>query len=193
MNLKPGGKGFAVIEGFKDALKRENELIGFVDADMATSPEEYYRLIKFVGKCDGIIASRYMRGSVINPKPTVQRLIAKRMFNLLVRALLFLPFKDTQCGAKIFKREVIEKILPFFTMSQWVFDVELLYLLKKKINSRIKEVPTVWSDKAYSTINFWKAGPRMALGVLRLRVLNSPLKDIIRIYDLWLKTINKLI
>src|SRR3989344_986048 len=76
LNLKPGGKGFAVIEGFKDALKRENDLIGFVDADMATSPEEYWKLIKNIGNYDGIIASRYVKGAIIDPKPSKQRLIA---------------------------------------------------------------------------------------------------------------------
>src|SRR3989344_8183585 len=42
LNFKQGGKGFAITEGFKDALKRDNKLIGFVDADMSTSPEEYF-------------------------------------------------------------------------------------------------------------------------------------------------------
>src|SRR3989344_5807656 len=74
LNLKPGGKGFAVIEGFKDALKRENALIGFVDADNATSAEEYWKLINAVDGCDGIIADRYLGGSIIMPKPTWARL-----------------------------------------------------------------------------------------------------------------------
>src|SRR3972149_6124201 len=56
LNLKQGGKGYAIIEGFKDALKRKNELIGFVDSDMSTPPEEYARLALQMKNYDGIIA-----------------------------------------------------------------------------------------------------------------------------------------
>ncbi|MFH1802117.1 MAG: glycosyltransferase [archaeon] len=184
LNLTPSGKGFATIEGFKDALKRNNDLIGFVDADMATLPEEYWKLIRFMGEnkaYDVTIASRYMKGSVIKPKPKVQRLLAKWVFNVLVRSLLLMPFRDTQCGAKIFRKRALEEILPKLTMSQWAFDVDLLYTARKK-SFRIKELPTFWEDKEYATINFWKAGPGMALGVVRLRLINSWLRPIVSYY-----------
>ena len=182
LNLKQGGKGFAVIEGFKDALKRKNDLIGFVDADMATLPEEYLKLIKNIEGFDGIIASRYIKGAIIDPKPSLQRLLAKWAFNFVVRIFLFLPYKDTQCGAKIFRRKSIMDVLPKISMSQWAFDAELLLELKKN-KLKIKEIPTICSDKEYSTINFWKAGPRMVLGIIRLRILNSPFKNFIKIYS----------
>lgn len=187
LNFEQGGKGFAVIGGFKDALKRKNELIGFVDADMATSPEEYFKLIENRGNYDGVIASRYMKGAKITPKPTLQRLIAKWMFNALVRSLLFIPYRDTQCGAKIFGRKVLVKVISRITMSNWAFDVDLLYCMKKE-GFKITEVPTVWSDKKYSKINFWGAGPKMALGVVRLRLLNSSFRRLIKIYDLFFIT-----
>src|SRR3989344_560250 len=182
LNLKQKGKGFAIIQGFKEALKDKQDLIGFVDADLATRPEEYAKLIFSMKNYDGIVASRYIKGATINPLPSLQRRIAKRMFNSLVRILLFLPYKDTQCGAKIFKREVVKKSVDSLSMSQWAFDVELLYAFKKK-GFKIKEIATRWFDKEYSTINFWRSGPWMALGVIRLRLLNSPLKTIMRIYD----------
>ena len=182
LNLKPGGKGFAVIEGFKDALKRDNNLIGFVDADMATLPEDFYFLVKNIGNCGGIIASRYIKGSVINPKPTFQRRITSRMFNMLVRSMFFIPYRDTQCGTKIFKRRALESILTSLSMSQWAFDVELIYNLRKK-GFAVREMPTKWSDREYSKINFLKAGPWMGLAVIRLRLINSPLKDFVRFYD----------
>ncbi len=190
LNFKQGGKGFAVIEGFKDALRRENNIIGFVDADMATTPEYFYKLIENIGSYDGAIASRYIKGSVIEPKPNIQRLIAKKFFNMLVRILLFLPYKDTQCGAKVFRRECIENVLNNIAMSQWAFDVDLLYSMRKA-GFRIKEVQTKWADKEYSKINFWKAGPWMVLGVLRLRIFNSPMKRFIRIYDKFLRVLQK--
>jgi glycosyltransferase involved in cell wall biosynthesis len=182
LNLKPGGKGFAIIEGFKNALKENNDLIGFVDSDMATKPEYYFELIKKIGNSDGIIASRWIRGAVVMPKPFLSRKIARWAFNTLTRTFLFLPYRDTQCGAKIFKKEAIEKIIPNLSMSQWAFDVDLLYQIRKA-GFRVKEVPTIWTDKEYSKINFWKAGPGMALGIIRLSLLNSPFKMFTRIYD----------
>lgn len=176
------GKGFAVIEGFKDALKRNNELVGFVDADLATPPEAFYDLITKIGNYGGAIASRYIPGSIVNPKPTIQRIIASRIFNLFIRAILFMPYRDTQCGAKLFKRKAIESVISNLSMSQWAFDVELLYHLRKK-GFVIKEIPTRWSDKEYSKIHFAKAGPFMALSIVRLRLLNSPFKSFVKVYN----------
>jgi hypothetical protein len=93
-----------------------------------------------------------------------------------------LPYKDTQCGAKVFRRNLIGKILPQITFSKWAYDVDLLYNAKKK-NFKIIEVPTIWSDKEYSKINFMKSGPWMVLGIIRLRLINSPLRFLIGVYD----------
>jgi len=182
LNLIRGGKGYAVVSGFRDTLKRKNELIGFVDADLSTSPEEYLKLVKNISSYDGIIASRYIPGAILSPKQTIARIIASRVYNFYIRSLLFFPYSDTQCGAKLFKRKTIESILPSLTMSQWAFDIDLLYISKKK-GFKIKEFPTVWSDKTFSKIKLLSSGPMMALAILRLRLLNSPLKGFIKLYD----------
>lgn len=192
INLKKGGKGLAVVEGFRDALRRENDLIGFVDADMATTPEEYYRLIENLGRYDGIIASRWTHGAVISPKPSLKRKMARTAFNMLIRSIIFLHYNDTQCGAKLFKRKPVEKITQRVTMSQWAFDVDVLYVCRKE-NFRILEFPTTWTDKEYSKINFWQAGPKMALGIVRLRILSSPFKNLLGVYDLIYKGVNRFI
>lgn len=190
LSFKRGGKGFAVIEGFKDALTRQNDLIGFVDADMATGPEEYYRLIEGVGRYDGAIADRYHKDSKVFPPNTFRRIVVSRMFALFTRALLFMPFKDTQCGAKLFRENVLKKVLPAISMSQWAFDVDLLYQSIKK-GFKIVPVATNWFDREYSKINFWKAGPWMALGIIRLRIIDSPLRRFIKIYDKFIGFIKK--
>ena len=186
LNLKKGGKGYAVVEGFKKALKDDFDIIGFVDADMATPPQEYWKLIENLNNCDGVIADRYKRSSKIYPKPTMKRLIARKVFNIFARSILLLSFEDTQCGAKVFKRFPLESVISDLTMSQWAFDVDLLYSLKKK-GFKIKSSPTIWTDKEYSKINFWKAGPWMALAIARLRLIHSPFKSFVRIYDKLLK------
>jgi len=181
LNFKEGGKGFAIIEGFKEALKGNFDLIGFVDADLATSPEAYYDLINNI-KEDGIIASRYLKESIVNPRQTLSRIFVSRIFNLLIRILFMMPYRDTQCGAKLFTSKSIESIIDRLKITQWAFDVNFLYELRKA-GFKIKEHPTTWADKEYSKINFMNAGPRMALSIIRLRLVNSPFKFLVRLYD----------
>jgi len=182
LNFKKGGKGFAIREGFKDALRRDNDLIGFVDADMSTRPEDYNDLIENIGDNDGIIASRYVKGAVVDPKQSAKRIFGSRLFNALVRMMFLMPYKDTQCGAKVFKREAIEKVIEDLSITQWAFDVNLLYNLRKN-NLTIIEHPTTWSDATDTKIDFIHSGTRMALACIRLRLINSPLKFIVNTYD----------
>lgn len=178
-----GAKGHAVIEGFKVA---KGDYIGFVDADSSTTAEEYYRLytnlINYGPNYDGIIASRYMKGSDVSPKQSFRRIVVSRIFNTFVKCMLWLPYHDTQCGAKIFKREAILKVLPDLKTTKWAFDIDLLYQMKRNI-FKVQEVPTVWSDKEYSKLNFLKAAPNMFLAIMRLRLLYSPFKFIVNIYN----------
>ncbi|MCU0642375.1 MAG: glycosyltransferase [archaeon] len=196
VHLQEKGKGLAVREGFKLALKNNSDFIGFVDADLATTPEEYARLASHLYSSmihDGVIACRYRKGAIVSPRPTFQRYLASRGFNLWLRALFLFPYRDTQCGAKIFKRRAIESIIHNLTITKWAFDVDLLYHLKKA-NFKVKEVPTCWSDKEYSKINFLEAGPLFALATIRLRLIHSPFRGIIKLYDAlpsWLKPFHK--
>lgn len=186
INLPKAGKGYAITEGFKILLKKNVDYIGFVDADMATSPEAFYDLVQNIEGYDGIMGSRYLSGAVVNPKQSLKRIVVSRIFNFAIRSLLFLPYKDTQCGAKIFKKDAIKSVLPNLTMSQWAFDIDILYNLRK-LGYKVREYPTVWADKEYSKINFMKAGPKMVLAVIRLRILNSPLRDLMRAYVVFRK------
>lgn len=182
LNLEKGDKGYAVIEGFKNALKRNNELIGFVDTDMATSPESFYRLIKEIEGYDCAIASRWVKGSIIKTKQTSLRRIMSISFNFLVRSLFLMPYKDTQCGAKLFRRKIIESIINEIGITRWAFDVDLIYRIRKK-GFRIKEAPTIWEDKKNSKLNISKVPFEMFAGIVRLRLINSPFKFIVRVYD----------
>jgi len=175
LDFEQGGKGFAIIQGFKDALKRNNDLIGFVDADMATSPEDFSNLVKNCKFYDGIIASRYVKGAIVNPKQPVQRIIASRIFNTLVRTLFLFSYRDTQCGAKLFKKRCLKKIIMEIGETEWAFDVDLLYLSKKN-KFKIKEYPTVWKEPGASKLNLKKASIQMFLAVIQLRIINTRFK-----------------
>jgi glycosyltransferase involved in cell wall biosynthesis len=190
LNFEKGGKGFAIMEGFKEALKdKENTLVGFVDADLATGPDAFYDIVNNINNFDGIIASRYISGAKVNPRQTWKRVFVSRIFNFIIRILFLMPYRDTQCGAKLFKRRAIEETCNEFGITQWAFDIDLLYKIRKS-GFKIREFPTVWADKQYSKINFMKAGPRMVLAIIRLRLINSKIKFLIRGYDLlpdWMK------
>jgi len=183
LDLVDGGKGYAILNGFNKALEGSSDYIGFVDADCSTEPEEFLRLALLLNGEDGIIASRYEKTSIVNPKQSLKRIIVSRIFNKLIRTLFKeLNYNDTQCGAKIFKRKTIEAVVDEIGSTQWAFDVDLLYQIVIR-GFKIKEEATVWSDKEYSKINFKKAGVRMGLAVIRLRLWHSKLRWLINIYN----------
>jgi glycosyltransferase involved in cell wall biosynthesis len=169
IELAQAGKGLAVKAGFLDALTRDNDLIGFVDADMATAPDAFYQLVTHIGSHDGIIASRYMPGSrIYPPRPWIKRWGSKLLYESLIRLLFGMHYHDYQCGAKLFTRHVISQVAPRLTIAQWAFDVELLYLCKLR-RCNILEFPTVWHDQADSKLRI-TSGLRMLINIIRLRL-----------------------
>ncbi len=182
LNFEQGGKGFAITKGFEDALKREVELIGFVDADMATPPNAFYGLIKNIKNVDGVIADRWHKDSKIMPKQNLFRRFISRAYNLIVRTLFLFPYRDTQCGAKLFRRGIIEENYKKLVTSNWGFDVALLYCLKRESHAKIKSIPTMWEDQQGSKVNLKKTPLRMLASCIRLRIIYSPFKDFVRLY-----------
>jgi dolichol-phosphate mannosyltransferase len=172
IDLKKAGKGLAIKKGFEESLKTKAELIGFVDADMATRPEYFYELIQHLDGYDGIIASRYMKESkVYPPRPVIKAWGRRFIYQPLIWLLFGLRFKDYQCGAKLFKRNVIEKITPYLSVKQWAFDTELLYLCKL-FGFSIREWSTVWHDQTDSKLKL-RSGFRMLGSLFAIRWKHS--------------------
>ena len=177
VNLEKGGKGYALTEGFKLSIKKNVDYIGFVDADMATIPEELWKLMDVRGY-DGAVASRYEKRSKIFPKQSFRTAIVGRIFNLIVRIIFMINYRDTQCGAKIFKKKVIEKILPELKMSSWAYDVNLLYSCN--INEfRIASIPTVWYEIEGGSLKVGKSSIQMLLSIVQLRIIRSPFRRLL--------------
>lgn len=168
---KPIGKGMAIIRGWKAATAK---IVGFVDADGATPPSEYAKLIPPLDQFDGAIASRFLSGSVIHSRTSAMRTVMSHGFIALVKILFHMPFRDTQCGAKLFHRSTLDPILDSIQESGMVFDVELLWRLQKR-NASIIEMPTEWTDQPGSASlgtlqKFTRSALSMFIGVLRLRL-----------------------
>ena len=165
LNLNTPGKGSAIIQGFKIA---SGDLISYVDADNSTIPEFLNKLLENMENYDCVMGSRYLKESKIIIKQSITRRILSRGFNILVRTVLNLKYKDTQAGAKIFKRQAIQEILPDFKAPGWAFDVNILYKIKKK-GFTIKEIPIEWSDSGESKLKIRKAIPGMFISILKTR------------------------
>ncbi len=161
------GKGGAVIQGFRMA---KGDILAFADADNATTAAELKKLFDRVEQgSDAAIGSRWLAESdQAVPQPFTRR-IASRVFNLLVRVLFQLPFRDTQCGAKAFRKEAFNAIQDDITLTGWSFDVALIWRLCRK-GFRVDEVPITWSDNSKSRLRIHKDGPAMLWELIKLRL-----------------------
>ncbi len=127
-------------------------IIGFIDADGSTDPQNYEKVLRALlsGNLDGAVASRYLPDSEMPIKQPFYRKFLSRGWNLLVRILFQIPFTDTQCGAKIFSAKALHSVARKIQTHGFEFDVEILWRLHKE-GFAIKEVPITWVDKAHST------------------------------------------
>ena len=176
---RPIGKGGAIMAAGPRAT---GELIGFVDADGATPPWAFDDLVKNIGDAGLIIASRRLPGSVISPRQPWKRRAVSRVFNYLVRKLFKLKITDTQCGAKLMSAAAWRAIVPHIGLTKWAFDVDMLFKTRRA-GYPIKEIPTTWSDIEGSKLRIARASTQMLLAIARLRLLYSPLRWIVALYD----------
>ena len=173
----PIGKGGALIEGLKLAGKAD--LIGYVDADGATPPPAFLDLVRKIGAADCVIGSRWLPGAVIHQSQAGNRRFASRVFHFIVQLLFWMNISDTQCGAKVMKRVVVEKIHPTLRIADMAFDINLLYSMKRA-GFKILEVPTEWTDQAGSKVVLGRSSLTMFLSAVRVRLIYSPFYKMLR-------------
>lgn len=176
---KPVGKGGAIMIGLARA---QGERIGYVDADGATPPEAFQQLVECIGSAGIIIASRWRPGAEVSPRQPLSRRIASRIFNKLVRIMFGFRISDTQCGAKLMSRDAVRRVLPHLGITRWAFDVDLLFQVHRA-GLEIIESPTVWHDVSGSRLKVARASMEMMVAMIRLRLIYSPLKWIVSLYD----------
>jgi glycosyltransferase involved in cell wall biosynthesis len=167
----PINKGGALIEGLK--LAPMADLVGYVDADGATPPRAFLDLVKHIDGVDCVIGSRWLPGAVLHQEQSSKRQFASRVFHFIVQFLFRMNIRDTQCGAKLVRREAIEKIHSSLRIADMAFDINLLYSLKKA-GYRILEVPTEWTDRIGSKVVLGNTSISMLLSVIRIRLMYWP-------------------
>ena len=180
------GKGGAILIGFRAAA---GEAVGFTDADASTPPDAFQDLADHLGDAGAIIATRWHPESKVWPRQTLRRRIASRLFNGVVELLFGMGLRDTQCGAKIMRREAIHRVLPHIGVTRWAFDVDLLFQLHRA-GYRVLERPTTWHDAGGSRLRLGRASLEMFVALIRLRILYSPLRGLVALYD---RTIGRLV
>jgi glycosyltransferase involved in cell wall biosynthesis len=160
------GKGYSVRNGM---LRARGDLLLFSDADLSSPIEEADKLFAAIEKgADIAIGSRWLKPELQAQRQPIGRQVLGRIFNLALRIILGLNFKDTQCGFKVFSRRAAQAIFPLQQIERWGFDPEVLYLAKR-FGFSIQEVPVIWSHREGTRINPWRDGLRMFAEVLRIR------------------------
>ena len=162
------GKGGAVLLGLREAIY---DTVGYLDADGPIPPREISKLVEALKGADCVVASRWLKDSVVTVRQSLFRRFSSRLWNFFARSVLLLPLKDTQCGAKFFRREVITPILGAVTLTNWAFDVDLLYHVRKG-GRTVREVPVTWAHDTDSKLPVGRAIPVMMMSIMGVRIMN---------------------
>jgi glycosyltransferase involved in cell wall biosynthesis len=173
-----GGKSEAVRQGMIYLYKHfQLELLGFLDADMATTPEEWVAMAKYKEdkpQFAAIIGSRIQRLGA-NIQRNDNRSLLSSVVKKFIRILLKAPFQDTQCGAKIFQRDLIPFLFHDKFLTPWLFDVEIFLRLQKKfgkttLNKGVLEYPLMnWTEVGDSRLKL-KHSLKIPMQLLHLYV-----------------------
>jgi glycosyltransferase involved in cell wall biosynthesis len=172
--LNPGnrGKGYSVRNGL---LQAAGEIVMFTDADLSSPMEEAELLMAALNDgADVAIGSRWLDKQKQTVHQPLYRRFFGRCFNWVTRKVMGLPFKDTQCGFKAFKREAAQTIFRLQTIERWGFDPEILFIARK-LRYKIVEVPVTWGHDERSRISYLKDGMKMLeeMGQIRTNSLRG--------------------
>ncbi len=141
------GKGAAVRAGMAVAT---GEWRIFLDADLSTEPEAFEGFRPYLADNDILIASRSVVGADLVARQPWWREKSGRVFNFLVRLIVGLPYRDTQCGFKCF-RTPAAALFADVTTEGWAFDVEVL-ARARCAGLHIVELPVRWRHDATTTV-----------------------------------------
>jgi glycosyltransferase involved in cell wall biosynthesis len=164
-NKQNRGKGFSVRHGMMEANGR---IVLFTDADLSAPIEEADKLLAALADHDVAIGSRALNRSLISVRQSVFREYAGMIFNFIVRAILRLPFVDTQCGFKAFRSEPCRVIFQQQRVERFGFDPELLYLARHH-GLRSVEIPVRWGHSPATKVSMWRDSIQMFLDVFIIR------------------------
>jgi glycosyltransferase involved in cell wall biosynthesis len=166
-NPENRGKGYSVRRG---VLAARGSWVLMTDADLSSPIEEHAKLADAVRDhdLDMAIGSRALPESRIEVRQHPLRETMGKTFNLCIRAMTGLRFRDTQCGFKLMDRERMRPLFERMAVDRFAFDVELLFLCER-FGLRVRDVPVVWRDVRGSSVSIVSAPANMLWDVARVR------------------------
>jgi dolichyl-phosphate beta-glucosyltransferase len=165
-NGKNRGKGYSVRHGLLESF---GEIVMFTDADLSAPIEEAEGL--FAALRDGAdiaIGSRWLERTRQTIRQPLYRQFFGRCFNAVTRAIMGLPYADTQCGFKAFTRAAAQTVFQLETIERWGFDPEILFIARKR-GFKVVEVPVSWAHDERTRISYLKDGIRMLQDIAIVR------------------------
>jgi dolichyl-phosphate beta-glucosyltransferase len=159
------GKGAAVKAG---VIRARGDVIAFIDADMATDPQDLKSLVSALDYSHVAVGSRAHEGSMVD-KRGLHRAVMNRTFGMLVASMTRLPYMDTQCGFKAFRGPIAKLLFHGSRLERFAFDVEVLNLAAR-LGLRSEEVAVHWTDIAGSHVRPIHDGFQMLGDVARIRM-----------------------
>ena len=161
------GKGFSIRNG---ALEARGQVVLISDADLSAPIDEMPKLVDPIlrGDRDLTLGSRALDRSLIGVHQSPFREYAGRLFNGLVQLLTGLPFRDTQCGFKAFRREPMLPVFARQRIAGFGFDPEILFLARNR-GLRLQEVPVRWNHAEGTKVRLLQDGLEMVLGLILIR------------------------
>lgn len=168
LRRNPGnrGKGYAVRNGM---LAAQGDWVLFSDADLSTPIAEFENLRQAAcsRQAEIAIGSRALNRSLIGTRQPAFRENAGKFFNATMRLMTGLPFADTQCGFKLFRRAAAQAVFQRQTLDGFGFDVEILFIAQR-LGFRCVEVPVHWNDVEGTKVSLAN-GIDSFLDLLRIR------------------------
>lgn len=169
-NNKNYGKGFSTRNGI---LAAKGKYILLSDADLSTPITEVEKLLPALEEIyDIAIGSRALKNSEIKKHQPFYREMMGKTFNKIIKFLLFKDFSDTQCGFKLFKKDIAYEVFKRQKLNGFAFDVEVIYIAKK-LRYKIKEIPVVWFNAPNSRVGIFTDSFKMFMDVLRIKRLHA--------------------
>ena len=160
------GKGYAIREGF---LKSNSDFVLYTDADGASPIKEVNKLLYWTEHgFDVVCGSRIIKADDVKVEMGLKRRFTGLVFHLILKFFNLADVKDTQCGFKLFRKDVVKKLAQAQKCFNYSFDIEYL-LLSKNYGYKIKEVPVNWSHVKGSKISLLQDSIKMLLEVLKIR------------------------
>lgn len=166
-NGRNRGKGYSVRHGMMEA---RGDVALFTDADLSAPIEEADKLIECIqaGDYDGAIGSRAVNRKLIEKHQSWLRELAGILFNRVVRLIAGIPFADTQCGFKAFRRERAQVIFEQQRTEGFGFDPEILFLARRH-GLRVAEIPVRWAHDPATKVHVVRDSIRMFADLLAIR------------------------